>query len=251
MNEAGHTAGFGAAQLLRLLDLTSLGDEDSERSVRELCAMAVTPYGRVAAVCVWPRFVSLACDQLRGTGVRVATVANFPAGGDDPARARSEVEAAVAAGAHELDVVMPWRALLDDQVALAARVVNACRDACRGLPMKVIIESGALEDPAAVRRATRLAIECGADFVKTSTGKHGPGASLEAAGHMLEVIAEQGGATGFKASGGIRTVADARAYADLAARTLSAAWVRPAHFRIGASSLLGELLEACLGEDAA
>lgn len=242
-------ARFTAAELLRLLDLTSLGEDDDESTIGELCAHAVTPFGRVAAVCVWPRFVPLACDQLRGSGVRVATVANFPDGRDDPGRARAEVEAAVAGGAHELDVVMPWRALLDDQVALAARVLKACRDACSGQPMKVIIESGALNDPAAIRRATRLAIECGADFVKTSTGKHGPGATLEAAEQMLGVIAEHGGVTGFKASGGIRTPAEARAYAELAARMLSTAWVRPAHFRIGASSLLQALLDACVEDD--
>ena len=235
-----------AAELLRLLDLTSLGESDDNDTIRALCAHAVTPFGRVAAVCVWPRFVPLACEQMRGSGVRVVTVANFPDGGDDPGRARAEVEAAVAAGAHEIDMVMPWRALLDDQVALAARVVKACRDACSGQVMKVIIESGALQDPAAIRRATRLAIECGADFVKTSTGKHGPGASIEAAEQMLGVIAEQGAVTGFKASGGIRTEAEARAYAELAARVLSPAWVRPAHFRIGASSLLQALLDACV-----
>ena len=111
------------------MDLTSLNPDDDEAVVRDLCDRATTPAGRVAAVCVMPAFTALAAERLRGTTIRVATVANFPAGDPDPAGAAREVEAAVAAGADEVDVVAPWRAWVDGDREVAVALVRACRQA--------------------------------------------------------------------------------------------------------------------------
>jgi deoxyribose-phosphate aldolase len=234
-----------AARALPLVDLTSLNEEDDEGVIAALCERAVTPAGAVAAVCVYPRFVAQARSALAGSGVRIATVANFPAGATDAAPVRAEAEQALADGADEVDVVLPYEAYLagDRQAALA--VVDAVREACgSGARMKVILESGALEDPEVVRAAAADALAHGADFVKTSTGKRKPGATLPAAEAMLLAIRDAGGTGGFKASGGISTTEDAGRYLALADSILGPGFVAPERFRFGASSLLGALLES-------
>jgi deoxyribose-phosphate aldolase len=231
-----------AARLLALVDLTRLERPDEPEAVDALLARAVTPAGAVAAVCLYPEWVPRAVGPLAGTGVRIAAVANFPAGDDDPARAAEEAVAAATAGASEVDVVVPWQAHLDGDAGAIGRLVAACRQALGpSVALKAILESGSLPGPAVVREAAARALDAGADFVKTSSGKLGPAADLRAAESMLEAIAAAGHG-GFKASGGVRTTSQAQAYLELAERILGPGWPTPATFRIGASSLLDDLL---------
>jgi deoxyribose-phosphate aldolase len=223
---------------LACLDLTSLNDADTPDDIAKLCARAQGPHGAVAAVCVWPRFAQLA-RSLVPPAIAVAAVANFPDGSSDTTRALRDTAEIVAAGAQEVDVVMPYRDL-----AAAPALLKAVRDACKGLRLKVILESGELMDEALITRASRIALDAGADFLKTSTGKTARSASPEAARAMLAAIAadpKARGHAGFKASGGIRTVADAALYIALTTEHLGAAAVAPARFRIGASGLLNDI----------
>jgi deoxyribose-phosphate aldolase len=176
--------------------------------------------------------------------VAVATVVNFPAGTDPADRVAADTAAAVAAGAGEVDVVLPYRAWLGGDAEHAARVLAAARAETTGRTLKVIIETGELPDRSAIDRAAMFAIEHGADFVKTSTGKTPVSATPEAAEIVLEAIAVSGRPVGFKASGGIRTVADAATYLQLADDIMDPDWATPATFRFGASSLLDALQAA-------
>ena len=235
---------------LGLIDLTSLNDADTHGVIQQLARDAVTPLGKVAALCVYPRFIGTAKVALgdQGAGIRVATVANFPHGGEGAEGAAREVAAAVQMGADEVDVVFPWRALQRGKEQPGRDLVAACRAAVGDRLLKVIIESGCLETPQLIRSASDIAIEGGAHFLKTSTGKVAVNATLQAAEIMLQAIRDSGRLVGFKAAGGIRTAADARAYLELAQRIMGVAWVQPANFRFGASGLLQDLLrEAGMG----
>jgi deoxyribose-phosphate aldolase len=236
-----------AARLsLACLDLTSLGDADTEADIARLCERAQAPLGPVAAVCVWPRRAAFARAQLPAH-IGVAAVANFPDGGTDVARAVRDTGAIVQAGAQEVDVVLPWRALQAGDEAAAAAVLRAVRRACEGLTLKVILESGELGasgDTALVTRASRIALAEGADFLKTSTGKTTRHASLPAAEAMLAAIASDAlgrERVGLKPSGGLRTVAEVRPYLALVAQHLGAGALHPQRFRIGASSLYADI----------
>jgi deoxyribose-phosphate aldolase len=251
MNEA-FTEDQAARIALRCLDLTSLNDADTEADIERLCARALTPHGAVAAVCVWPRFVALARQRLPAS-VRVAAVANFPAGGIDVDAVLREVQAIVAAGAQEVDVVLPWRALQAGDEAGARQVLVAARSACARQVLKVILETGELADGMLIERASRLALSAGADFLKTSTGKVPVGATLAAADAMLRAIAAVPGArarVGIKLSGGLRKVADLPPYLARVERRWGDAALQPQRFRIGASSLLDDI-EAVLDGRAA
>ena len=225
-------------RVVSMLDLTTLTGEETDEDIAALCAKAMTPLGPVAAVCVYGRYVPRAVAELDGTQVLVAAVANFPEGDLDPERARREAAGATEDGAAEVDVVLPWRAWLDGNKADALAVVEAARAQTPGI-LKVILETGELGDR--VREAADDALQAGADFVKTSTGKRSPGATPEAARAMLEALRDHGSG-GFKASGGVRTAGDAATYVDLAAEILGDEWATPQTFRIGASSLLDALL---------
>ena len=234
---------------LACLDLTSLNDADSDADVAALCERAAGPHGPVAAVCVWPRFARLARDRV-APGVKVAAVANFPAGTIDIERTRRDVGTIVQAGAQEVDVVLPYRALLAGDEAACVAVLRAARRASDGLTLKVILETGELQDDTLVALAARLALAEGADFLKTSTGKTPISATLEAAAVMLQAIASETSArsrVGFKASGGIRSVASAANYIDEVARLLGDDALTPARFRIGASSLLADIESVLAG----
>ena len=230
--------------LVSLLDLTSLGDDDSEATVDALCRRAETPIGSVAAVCVWPRFVGRCVENLEGTGIPVAAVANFPSGDEGMEAAILETERIIESGGSEVDLVMPYRPWLAGDTDFAMETISAVKSACGGsVVLKVIIETGALGGIAEIGNASRDAIEAGADFVKTSTGKIPVSATPEAARAMLEVIATCGRPVGFKAAGGIRTVAEAREYTRIAAEIMGPAYLAPATFRLGASSLLDAILQ--------
>lgn len=234
---------FPAARVLGLLDLTSLGEDDTPARIRRLCAAARSPHGLPAAVCIYPEHITTAREALAGTAVRVATVVNFPEGADDPQRIARETRRAIAAGADEIDMVLPWRALRAGDAARARAGVEACRSACGpGVALKLILETGELGTPALIRQACELGLDAGVDFLKTSTGKVQVNATPAAAAVMLDAIAARGGRCGFKAAGGIRTLADSRVYLALAQERLGADWIRPARFRIGASALFDALL---------
>jgi len=231
-----------AARLaLQCLDLTSLNDGDMPADIEALCKRAQTRFGPVAAVCVWPRFVAQARELLPPT-IRVAAVANFPAGALDIALALRDVKAITSAGGDEVDVVLPYRALMQGQSIACADFLAEVRKACGPLTLKVIIESGVLVDHDLIAKATQLALSAGANFVKTSTGKTRVSATLDAATVMLDEIAASGlPDAGFKASGGIRSVAEAKAYLALAAHTLGMEALTPQRFRFGASGLLTDI----------
>lgn len=230
-----------ARRILPLLDMTSLRGDESSQDIATLCARAACH--RVAAVCILAPHLKTARAALAGSSVRLATVAGFPAGGDDIEATAAEVAAAVQAGAQEVDIVAPLVALGEGDVASVCELVEACRAAGGpGLTLKLILETGLLRDPALVTAAARAAVMGGIDFLKTSTGRVSPGATLEAAALLLEVIAETGGRVGLKVSGGIRTLADAAPYLALVDATLGEGWVSPARLRFGASALLDDLL---------
>jgi deoxyribose-phosphate aldolase len=224
-----------------LLDLTSLDDDDTPEVVRALCAKADTPRGPVAAVCILPQFVPVAAEALAGSEVLVATVANFPAGDDDALAAAQETEAAVAAGADEVDVVAPWRAHVAGDREAVQRLVGAARSAAGDRTLKVILETGSHPDAATTRAIADAALAAGADILKTSTGKIGRGATPEAARVLLEALRDHGSG-GLKVSGGVRTAEQAEAYISLAGELMGPGWVTARTFRIGASSLLDDLL---------
>lgn len=237
-----------ARQALACLDLTSLNDGDTAADIAALCAKAQTPFGNVAAVCVWPRFVAQARAALPAS-IKVAAVADFPDGALDLPRALVDVAAIAEAGGDEVDVVLPYRALMAGQAAEVAEFLAEVRHASRPLALKVIIESGELATPELIKEATRLALMAGADFVKTSTGKSRVSATPEAAAVMLGEIAASGLAhAGFKASGGIRTVVEAQRYLQLAADKLGPAALGPQRLRFGASGLLNDILATLSGQ---
>lgn len=230
-----------AMRLLSLLDLTSLGENDTPTQIEALCTSAMAAPCLPAAVCIYPEHVTTARRCLRGTTVKVATVVNFPDGAGDPVRVERETRRALAAGADEIDLVLPYRCLLDGDVECAHTVVRSCRAACtEGVVLKLILETGVLATPERIRAACAIGIGEGVDFLKTSTGKVPVNATHEAAAVMLDAIAASGGC-GFKAAGGIRTLADATTYLQLAEARMGAGWSDPAHFRLGASALFGEL----------
>ena len=240
-----------AVRALSCLDLTRLNDDDTVDDIDRLCARAVGEFGAVAAVCVWPRLAARARQRLPAH-VAVAAVANFPHGGADVRAAVADVLAIVAAGAQDVDVVLPYRHL-----DAAPAWMDAVRKAAGGLRLKVILETGEIGEPGAITRACDIALRGGADMLKTSTGKVRVNATLPAAELLLQAIATDPAAcdrVGFKPAGGIRTLADARSYLALTARLLGEAALTPERLRLGASALLDELeavLRGGVGADVA
>ncbi|WGF88926.1 deoxyribose-phosphate aldolase [Marinivivus vitaminiproducens] len=236
-----------ALALIATLDLTDLSETMTEEDAHRLCDLARSPAGPVAAVCLWPRFVPAAKAHLAGSGIAVATVVNFPDGRDDPPAVRDALERVLADGADEIDLVMPYAAVRTGDRRSAESLLADARATVPGTtPLKVILESGAL-DGASLRLAGEIALDAGADFLKTSTGKIATGATPEAAEIMLATIADRGNRAGFKASGGVRRPEGALAFYEQASR-----WMRgapdAARFRIGASGLLTALVPLAMTE---
>ncbi len=233
-----------ARRAISLIDLTDLSDAHAPEGIDELCRRA-RAHG-TAAVCVWPEYVARCAALLAGSDVRVATVVNFPSGDQSVDDVVMLTKAALSDGADDIDLVLPYRAFLDGDSQTAGAMVDAVAslvDTPRLL--KVILESGAYPDIEAVALAARLAIDNGANFVKTSTGKIAEGASLDAARAMLGEIAaaaDRGVTVGLKPSGGVRSFDDAMAYLDLADEVMGEGWATPATFRFGASGVLDALL---------
>lgn len=236
-----------ALRALKLMDLTTLNEDDTDEKVIALCHDAKTAVGNTAAICIYPRFIPIAKKTLREQGtpeVRIATVTNFPHGNDDIDIAVAETKAAIAYGADEVDVVFPYRTLIAGDEKTGFELVKQVKEACGDILLKVIIETGELKEEALIKRASELSIEAGADFIKTSTGKVPVNATPESAEIMLKVIRDMGVAktVGFKPAGGVRTAEDAKAYLGMADEILGADWADNMHYRFGASSLLTNLL---------
>ena len=236
-----------ARKIVSLIDLTSLRDVETETDIRNLCARAATPLGPVAAVCVWPKWVSLCAHTLRDGPTAVATVVNFPHGRFPATAVLEETLTALGQGADEIDLVLPYADFRRGKTADAAQLVSDVAECCHavGAHLKVIIESGELRDPRLIRQASDLCLANGADFIKTSTGKAFVNATPEAAAIMLQAIADSGQLAGFKAAGGIGSLAQAQTYLQLAESILGPQAITPARFRFGASSLLDVVCSSC------
>ena len=233
-----------AGRVFSCIDNTTLNATDNEAQVEAFCRHTFE-MGHVAAVCVYPRFVACAKRVLEGSNIRVASVAGAFPHGQLPIELKVvEVKYVVEQGADEVDVVISRGLLLAAEDNVVRDEVAAMKQACNGRTLKVILETGELS-PTLIRRASELAIDGGADFIKTSTGKITTGATLEAAEIMLNVIKEKvkisKNKVGFKAAGGIREPEDALAYAELAKKILGADYINNQTFRVGASRLTDRL----------
>ena len=231
-----------AARTLPLVDLTRLGDDDTPADIDRLCAAATTPAGPVAAVCVWPRFVDQSRRALSDSGIGIASVANFPEGEPDPDRAAADTTRILQDGGDEVDVVFPWRRLAAGDEGAGRRLVAATRAAAGTHTLKITLETGELADADLIARAAEIALDEGADFLKTSTGKTATSATPDAVRLLLELVKWSGAGAGVTVSGGVRTTEQAADYLAIADDVMGADWVGPATFRFGASSLLEDLL---------
>jgi deoxyribose-phosphate aldolase len=230
---------------ISLVDLTDLTDDCTDAAVDTLCQRALA--AGTAAVCVWPDFVARSARAVAGSPVRVATVVDFPSGAERPFAVGVVTERALADGADEIDVVLPYGAFAAGHLDRPAAMLAQVRSLTEGRAlMKVILETGELVDLDTVDRAARFAVEHGADFIKTSTGKVSPAATLPVTLCMLEVIRdvhdETGRLIGMKPAGGIRTAKQAIQYLCVLNETLGTTWMTPELFRFGASSLLNDVL---------
>ncbi|HEX6525401.1 MAG TPA: deoxyribose-phosphate aldolase [Streptosporangiaceae bacterium] len=247
---------------ISMIDLTTLEGQDTPGKVRALCAKAKHPdpadpaTPTVAAVCVYPDLAHIAAGELKGTGIHVASVAtSFPSGRTSLDVKLADVKYAIASGADEVDMVIDRGAFLAGNYDLVHSEIVAVKEACaaagagqagRPAHLKVILETGELLTYDNVRRASWLAMLAGADFIKTSTGKVQPAATLPVTMIMLEAVRDfrdaHGRQVGVKPAGGIRTSKDAIRYLVLVNETAGEDWLDPAWFRLGASSLLNDLL---------
>jgi deoxyribose-phosphate aldolase len=238
---------------IRMVDLTTLEGADTPGKVRALCAKARRPDAGdpdcppVAAVCVYPSMVATAARELRGTGIRLASVATaFPSGQAPLAVKLADTRAAVADGADEIDMVINRGAFLSGRYLEVFEEISAVKVASGSAHLKVILETGELATYDNVRRASWLAMLAGAHFIKTSTGKVTPAATLPVTLVMLEAVRDFRAATGrqvgVKAAGGIRTSKDAIKYLVTVNETAGPDWLDPDWFRFGASTLLNDLL---------
>jgi len=238
---------------IRCIDLTTLEGTDTPGKVASLCQKAIKPdpsdptVPSVAAVCVYPEMVEHAVEATTGTGVAVASVAGaFPAGMSAPAVRVADIVDAVGRGAGEIDIVLNRSAFLSGDLGRAHDEIAAAKDACGASHLKVILETGELGSYDQVRRASMLAMAAGADFIKTSTGKIPKAATHPMVLNMAEAIrdyADQTGVVvGLKGAGGIRTSKQAWHHLVIVGETLGSAWLTPERFRLGASSLLNDVL---------
>jgi len=239
---------------ISMIDLTTLEGQDTPGKVRAICAKAKRPdpadptAPQVAAVCVYPDLAHLAAAEVKGTGIHVASVATaFPSGRTSLEVKLADAKYAIEAGADEVDMVIDRGAFLAGDYQLVYDEIAAVREVVEDAAhLKVILETGELVTLDNVRRASWLAMLAGADFIKTSTGKVSPAATLPVTLVMLEAVRDfrttHGRQVGVKPAGGIRTAKDAIRYLVLVNETAGEDWLDPNWFRIGASSLLNDLL---------
>jgi deoxyribose-phosphate aldolase len=238
---------------IRCMDLTTLEGSDTTGKIVALCAKAVRPdpldptVPSVAAVCLYPQLVPVAVEQLKDSSVAVASVAGgFPSGLGPLESRLAEIRAVAAAGAGEIDIVLNRSLFLGGRYAEAFEELVAARGAAGSTHLKVILETGELGSYDRIRQASVLAMAAGADFIKTSTGKIGVNATLPTALCMMEAVrefhAQTGRAVGVKVAGGVRKAKQAIQYLVVLHETLGPDWLTPDRFRIGASSLLNDIL---------
>jgi len=238
---------------LSMIDLTTLEGKDSEGKVKQLCYKAShlhykhpgLPY--VAAICVYPTMVPIAKKELAGTGINVASVATaFPSGMADINAKLDEVKSVVDAGADEVDMVISRGRFLNGDYDYVSDEISQVKDACGKAHLKVILETGELVTLDNVQLASDIAMEAGADFIKTSTGKVSPAATPPVVLTMLEAIRDfqikTGKKVGMKPAGGISTAKQAIQYLVMIKETLGDDWLSPNLFRFGASSLANDIL---------
>jgi deoxyribose-phosphate aldolase len=244
---------FALDLAISMIDLTTLEGADTPGKVTALCAKARRPdptdpsVPQVAAVCLYPDLIGLARRELAGSPVKVASVATaFPSGRASLAVKRADVREALEAGADEIDMVIDRGAFLAGRFGQVYEEVRTIREECGGAHLKVILETGELATLDNVARAAWLAMLAGADFVKTSTGKVAPASTAPVALVMLSAVRDFHAATGrrvgVKVAGGVRSAKDAIRYLVLVSETAGPDWLTPGYFRIGASSLLNDLL---------
>ena len=244
---------WGIDLAIRMVDLTTLEGADTPGKIRALCAKGRRPdpadptCPSVAAICVYPSMVPTASASLAGSGIHLASVATaFPSGQAPLAVKLADTREAVAAGADEIDMVLNRGDFLSGRYLAAFEEIVAVKEACGDAHLKVILETGELATYDNVRRASWLAMLAGADFIKTSTGKVNPAATLPVTLVMLEAVrdfrATSGRVIGVKPAGGIRTTKDAMRYLVLVNETVGDDWLDPDRFRFGASTLLNDLL---------
>lgn len=240
-------------EMLSFIDLTTLSGDDTDERVINLCQQAISTRSdqknipSVAAVCVYPVFAELVSQQLLGTGIKTACVAgSFPSGQSPLGLRVEEVAYAVQFGADEIDMVISRGKLIEGNEDFILQEVEAIKTACGEAHLKVILETGELKTLGLVRKASELAIQGGADFIKTSTGKIQPAATPEAFMVMLDTIKEYHEATGIKIgikpAGGISTSDEALIFYTLVLKILGEEWLNSHLFRIGASRLTTDIL---------
>ena len=246
--------------LFSSIDLTTLSTTDTQTSVAQFVKRVTDfdndypQFKNVAAICVYSNFAEIVRSNLEVSGVDVAVVAGgFPSSQTFTEVKVADAALAVAGGANEVDIVMNLGYYLDNNYAELSDEIIEIKHAIRDAKLKVILETGALKSAEDIKRASILSLYSEADFIKTSTGKIYPGASLEAAWVMCQCIKEYyektGRKVGFKAAGGIRTTEEAVQYYAIVKEVLGDEWLNQDLFRIGASSLANSLLSSMLGEE--
>lgn len=228
--------------LVATLDLTSLNPNDNDATILKLSRDAISPFGNVAAICVYPQFISLLATQLTTKEIKIATVANFPTGQEEFSHVFSTIETALQHGAEEIDVVFPYTLYFQGKTRKALNFITACKQICGQHRLKVIIEISEFSDESELYHLALDIIAAGADFLKTSTGKSKQGASLEKAQVLLSAIKTSCQPIGIKISGGIKTIDQAFAYLQLTKSILASDAIDKSRFRIGASSLLQDIV---------
>ncbi len=237
------------AQIISCLDHTDLADHASEITTDILCRKIMHDAsdhqgGNVAAVCVWPQFVTTAKHILHHTPVKIATVVNFPSGNAMIDRVMDDVRESINDGAHEIDLVFPYARFIEGDTVHAREMIENVRDLMqKDEILKVILETSAFSDAVMLRSACELAVGCGADFLKTSTGKNGDGATPASAHILLDVIKQSPRAVGLKISGGLKTLQDVLPYIALINEKMGEKWISPNTFRIGSSNLYDAIFQ--------
>lgn len=251
----------GLKHIISMIDLTTLEGKDTPGKVRRLCRKARWPLHdeqedcpSVAAVCVYPSMVSVAYEELKDTDINVASVATYFPSGQAPIEEKlDDIESAIEAGANEIDIVINRGAFLRGDYSQVYDEIAAAREVSKQAHLKVILEVGELETYDNVRLAGQIAIDAGADFIKTSTGKIDPASSIPVSLVMLETIRDHyfrtGEQIGMKPAGGIREAKEALRYLAMVKETLGADWLTSEYFRFGASSLLNDILLQIKKED--
>lgn len=251
----------GLKYIISMIDLTTLEGSDTPGKVQRLCRKARWPLRDdevecppVAAVCVYPSMVPVAYDQVKDTDINVASVATYFPSGQAPLEEKlGDIESAVEAGADEVDVVINRGAFLRGDYTQVYDEIAAAKEVAGSTHVKVILEVGELETYDNVRLAGQIAIDAGADFIKTSTGKVDPAASIPVSLVMLETVRDHyfrtGEKIGMKPAGGIREAKEALRYLAMVKETLGDEWLTPELFRFGASSLLNDILLQIKKED--